>query len=63
MENITSGHWIFAGLFILTFIGGMIWAYRNDLKLHRQHYRGAWIILLVLILGMFTIYVLKDLLR
>jgi len=63
MENITSGHWIFAALFVVIFISGMIWSYRNDLKLHRIHYRGTWIILLVLIGGMFLIYLMKDFLR
>ena len=35
MENITTGHWIFAGIFMLAFVGYLIWSYRKDLKLHK----------------------------
>lgn len=30
--NVTSGHWVFAGVFTVLFIIGIAWAYRNDLK-------------------------------
>jgi len=60
MENITRGHWIFAAIFALSFIGYMIYAYRKDLKMHKTYYRGATLIFFFLLFGMVVLYLLKD---
>lgn len=60
MDNITPGHWIFALLFALTFIGYLVWAYRKDLRLHRIYYRRSYIVLLTLLIGAALLYLFKD---
>jgi hypothetical protein len=62
MENITTGHWIFAGVFMLFFIAYLIWSYRKDLKLHRTYYGGAFYVLIGIVLVLFVFYVFKRLL-
>lgn len=56
MENITTGHWVFAGLFILTFAGAIAYAYRKDLKRIKVHYKGIWILFLAMIIIYFLIF-------
>jgi hypothetical protein len=62
MENITTGHWIFAGIFMLAFVGYLIWSYRKDLKLHKIHYNGSFYVLIGIILILFLFYIFKRLL-
>lgn len=59
MENITTGHWIFAAVFLGLFIVYLVWSYRKDLGLHRIHYRGAQYVLLGLITALFLIFIFK----
>ena len=42
----SQGQYIFAGLFFVAFVIAMIYAYRKDLALHRQFYKGNYIILI-----------------
>jgi hypothetical protein len=60
MENVTTGHWIFAGLFAVAFIGYLIWSYRKDLKLHKVHYKGAYYVSAGIVITLFLFYVLKQ---
>ncbi|HEY6161630.1 MAG TPA: hypothetical protein VI112_10415 [Bacteroidia bacterium] len=46
---ITRGQIIFAIVFFLCFVIGMIWAYRSDRKVNRTYYRGVYLVLLALI--------------
>lgn len=61
MENIGTGHWIFAGVFLLAYIIYLVWSYRKDLKLHKIHYPGASLIIGGIIVAIFLIYVIKVL--
>jgi hypothetical protein len=61
MENITTGHWIFAGIFMFLFVGYLIWSYRKDLKLHKIHYNGSFYVLAGIIVVLFLFYVFKRL--
>lgn len=48
--EITTGHWIFAGIFALAFIGYLIWAYKFDSKTHKKFkIQGATVLYAVLI--------------
>ncbi len=60
MENITTGHWIFAGIFMTIFLGYLVWGYRKDLKLHRMHYQGSLYVLAGIVLFLFVFYVVKQ---
>ena len=42
----STGQLIFALLFSIVFISVLIYTYRKDLKLHKQHYKGTlWVLL------------------
>ena len=41
MEYVTTGHWIFAGVSFLIFIGVIVWSYRKDINIHKVHFKGA----------------------
>ena len=60
MENITTGHWIFAGVFLLIFIIYLVWGYRKDMKLHKLHYGKSYYVLAAIIVILFVFYVLKQ---
>lgn len=60
MENITTGHWIFAGIFMALFVIYLIWSYRKDLKLHRIHYQGYFYVMAGIILVVFLFYIAKQ---
>lgn len=63
MENVTTGHWIFAGIFVLVFIAFLIRSYRKDLKLHKIHYRGTYYVMAGIIVTLFLFYVMKQMLE
>jgi hypothetical protein len=60
MENITTGHWIFAGVFMLAFVTYLIWSYRKDLKLHKVHYQGTFYLMAGIVIIAFLFYVFKQ---
>lgn len=62
MENVGTGHWIFAGVFMVVFIGYLVWSYRKDLKLHRIHYQRSSYVLIGLVVILFLIFIFKRLL-
>lgn len=62
MENITTGHWIFAGIFMTLFVAFLVWGYRKDLKLHKIHYNGSFYVFAGIIVVVFLFYVFKRLL-
>jgi cytochrome c biogenesis factor len=63
MENITQGHWIFAGIFALLFVVGIAWAYKSDAKTHKVHYKGFYLFFAAIIICVFLLFVFKDFLR
>ncbi|QTN38941.1 hypothetical protein HZ996_07240 [Cryomorphaceae bacterium] len=60
MDNITPGHWVFALIFALTFIGYLIWAYRKDIRRHNIYYKRSYIVLLTILIGAAVLYYFKD---
>ena len=63
MENITPGHWIFAGLFAVSFLTYLVYSYRKDLKLHRIHYKSTGIqVALFIVVTLFVLFVFKRVL-
>ncbi len=55
----TTGQWIFAACFLVTFIILMIYTYRKDLQMHRVFYKGNYKILLGFILFIALLFVIK----
>lgn len=63
MENITTGHWIFALIFLTGFATYLVWSYQKDLKTHKKHYRGSiWILLGILVAAIF-LYLFKNFMK
>ncbi len=60
MENITTGHWIFAGIFAVAFLSYLTYSYRKDLRLHKVHYSGGGIqVMLLIVITLFVLFVFK----
>jgi hypothetical protein len=38
----STGQWVFAVLFLVSFVGIAIFVYRKDAKIHQQHYKGSY---------------------
>ena len=55
----STGQWIFAGLFLVTFIIVMIFMYRKDLKLHRKYYKNSIYVLVGFIAFILLLFVIK----
>ncbi|MDA9121370.1 hypothetical protein N9J52_04985 [Flavobacteriales bacterium] len=59
MESVTTGHWIFAGVFSLVFIIGIIYAYKDDIKKRPDLFSGSFKFLLGVILIVMVLLVVK----
>jgi hypothetical protein len=62
MENITTGHWIFAGLFMIAFVAYLFWSYRKDAKIHAKYYGKGARVLLVIVVMIFVLFIVKQIL-
>ena len=54
--NVGKGHWIFALIFFLAFVGYMVWAYSKDKAVSKKHYKGSYLIILFMLLVLATVY-------
>lgn len=61
--DIGPGHWVFAGLFALVFLTGIIYAYRDDLKRTPDLFKGSSKFLLIVTLLLMVLIVIKILHR
>lgn len=59
----STGQWVFAGLFLVTFIIVMIFMYRKDLKLHRKYYKNSIYVLIIFIAFILLLFVIKVYLK
>ena len=60
MDNITTGHWIFAGLFMVAFVAYLICSYRKDAGIHKMYYGKGARILLGLVVIIFVLFIVKQ---
>lgn len=58
---IGTGHWIFAGVFLLAFIVFMFFAYRKDLKRLKPYYRNVWTVVVLILIIFLLIFLLGKL--
>ncbi|HKK40728.1 MAG TPA: hypothetical protein VJ949_15000 [Cryomorphaceae bacterium] len=56
MENITTGHWVFAAIFVVAFVTAIAIAYRKDLAAIKPHYKKIWLLFLAMIIIYFIIF-------
>ncbi|AWA31502.1 hypothetical protein HYN48_11820 [Flavobacterium magnum] len=59
----TQGQLIFAACFFVAFVVAMIYAYRKDIVMHRQFYKGNYKILLGFLLFIGLLFVIKIYLK
>ncbi len=59
----TTGQWIFAGLFLVTFIITMVFMYRKDLQTHKRYYKGTYKILLSFVAFIAILFIVKAFLK
>jgi hypothetical protein len=63
MESVTTGHWIFAGVFALVFIIGIAYAYKDDIRKRPDLFNGSSKFLLGVILTVMILLVIKMISR
>ncbi len=54
--NVGKGHWIFAVIFFVLFVSGMIWAYRKDKPTDKINYKGTYRMLFFMLLLLWLVY-------
>jgi hypothetical protein len=59
----STGQWVFALLFLITFIGVAIFVYKKDAALHQQYYKGSSKVLLFFLLFIFILFIMKIFLK
>ncbi len=59
----STGQWIFAGLFLITFIVIMVFSYRKDILIHQKFYKGSYKVLLAFLLFIAMLFVIKITLK
>lgn len=59
----SPGQLIFASLFVVAFIGVMIFSYRKDKKLHRKNYRGVTWVMFSFLLFVIFLFLIKYFLK
>jgi len=57
--NITQGHWIFAAVFAVVFVVGMVFAYREDIKKRPDFFKGSFRFVLGVLVLLMTLIVAK----
>ncbi len=55
----STGQWIFAALFLISFIIIMIFSYRKDILIHQKFYKGSYKVLYAFILFIFMLFMIK----
>lgn len=58
--DVGPGHWVFAIIFAVGFIGFLIWAYKDDLKMHERYYKGSGAFLLAVVLILFLFWIFRG---
>lgn len=63
MERVTTGHWIFAGVFAAIFVIGIVYAYKDDIRKRPDLFNGTSKFLLSVILIVIVLLVVKMISR
>jgi hypothetical protein len=61
--DITPGHWIFAIIFAISFIGILIWSFRKDKKVNTLNYGNSGKVTIIIGGTILLIIILKFALR
>ncbi len=63
MEHIGFGHWVFAIVFTIAFVIGIIYAYREDIRKSPWFFKGTSRIAMIIVGSVFALIILKMLHR
>jgi hypothetical protein len=55
----SQGQWIFAALFLLTFIIAAVFVYRKDAVMHKTFYKGSYKVLIAFLLFVAFLFFVK----
>ncbi len=55
----STGQWVFAALFLVSFILVMVFAYRKDIQIHKKFYKGSYKVLFAFILFILILFLIK----
>jgi cbb3-type cytochrome oxidase subunit 3 len=61
--DITPGHWVFAAIFMLVFITGIVWSFRKDRTVNRRQFGNTNMLALIIGGGILLLIILKFALR
>jgi len=59
----STGQWIFAALFLITFVIIMVYSYRKDIIIHRKFYKGSYKVLIGFFIFIALLFVIKIFLK
>lgn len=57
------GQWIFAALFLVTFVILMVFSYKKDIQIHQRFYKGSYKVLFAFLLFILILFVIKVFLK
>jgi len=55
----STGQWIFAALFLITFVIIMIFSYRKDKITHQKFYKGSYKVLIAFLVFIVVLFIIK----
>jgi cytochrome c biogenesis factor len=56
-----KGHLYFALAFTIVFFGAMLWSYLRDRKMHKTHYNGSLLVMVLVIVAVALLMWVKNL--
>ncbi len=59
----STGQWIFALLFLISFVIIAIYVYRKDAQVHQFHYKGSYKVVWGFFIFIFLLFVMKIFLK
>jgi hypothetical protein len=59
----STGQWVFAVLFLISFVSIAIFVYRKDAKVHNQHYKGSYKVVWGFFIFIALLFVMKTFLK
>ncbi|WP_034890086.1 hypothetical protein [Gillisia sp. Hel_I_29] len=59
----STGQWVFAAIFFISFVTIIIYSYRKDLQLHKKYYKGSLYVLVGFLVFIGLLFVIKKFLH
>jgi putative effector of murein hydrolase len=59
----STGQWIFAVLFLISFVAIAIYVYKKDAQIHQHHYKGSSKVVWGFFIFIFLLFIMKIFLK